>query len=525
MKKSKKTLSENGITRRTFINQVGKAGAIGLILSTGIPPAKAAGKKNLVYGAFGGDPGNLSPVIRFSPQGGIFMNNIFDCQTRTDYSTGAIVPELAESWKNIDPLTWRIKIREGATWHKGYGEVTAEDVVYTWNFHISTKTWQSTASLDALSSIKAVDRYVLEVKLKYPYGPFPGVCMGYAGQVISKNAHKEMGNKQYSRNPIGSGPFIFESLSGNEVVVKKNQKYWRKGEPYLEEIIFRAIPDSHVRLQALEKGELDFITHPDAKDLGKVRGNPNLAYASTAGWNWDYQQFNLKKGEFPFQNKLVRQAISYAVDREAIRKEIYHGEATVTDSMLPYGFMGYRPGPLRYPKNGDLKKARELMAKAGCRGYEVEVITSHKDWLRRELELVAAMVSQIGIKYKIRNLDSGSYNNLWLNEQHEQLLEDITITAGDPDATTSRFLHSKGKFAAGYHSPELDKVLEEARASSDLKKREKLYHKVVDLTLEDCPKIYHVHANYVRVHKKGLVGFESSPQEYIELFRNVRWKT
>jgi ABC-type transport system substrate-binding protein len=104
---------------------------------------------------------------------------------------------------------------------------------------------------------------------------------------------------------------------------------------------------------------------------------------------------------------------------------------------------------LRYPKNGDLEKAKELMAKAGVKGYEVEVICSDKDWLLRELELVAAMVSQIGIKYKIRNLDIGSFNNLWLNRKFEQLLEDITIVAPDQDATVGGFCTAKAAVHPG----------------------------------------------------------------------------
>jgi peptide/nickel transport system substrate-binding protein len=308
------------------------------------------------------------------------------------------------------------------------------------------------------------------------------------------------------------------------VVTKKNKDYWQEGKPYLEELVFRNIPDSHVRLQALEKGELDFISHPDLKDVGEARKTLDIVYHSTPGWNWDYQCFNLKKKEFPYNNPDVRKAISYAIDREAIRQEIYYGEATVTDNQIPKGFLGYRPGPLKFPASGDLKKAKELMDKAGCRGYEVEVITSDKDWIRRELELVAAMVSQIGIRYKIRNLDIGSYNNLWLNDKYEQLLEDITIVSPDPDSTSWWFLHSQGSNASGYANSTMDALLDEARAEMDPEKREQLYHKIVDLTLEDSPKIYHCNVNYVRLHKPGLEGFSPSPQEYIEIFRDARWK-
>ncbi|MBI2867862.1 MAG: twin-arginine translocation signal domain-containing protein [Chloroflexi bacterium] len=521
----------SGVSRRKFLKLSAAAGAMGVLSAPtarlAAAPAKGGGKKSLIYGAFGGDPGNLSPVIRFDINAGIIMYNIFDNLVMLNYKTRKIEPLVAESWKNIDPLTWQIKLREGVKWHKGYGEVTAEDLVYTWTYHVESKSWQINTALFAVDSVKAVSKYVAEVKLKQPFGAFPGVVMGYGGLLVSKNAHQEMGAEKHSRNPIGNGAFVFDSIiGGREVVLKKNKDYWKKGLPYLEEIVFRPIPDSHVRLQSLEKGELDFITHPDAKDVPEARKNPNLVYLSTPGWNWDYQAFTFpphQKPDFPNQNKLVRQAISYAVDREAIKKEIYFGEATVTDSPIPEGFLGYRPVPIRYPKNGDLNKAKELMAQAGVKGYEVEVITSDKDWLRRELELVAAMVSQIGITYKIRHHDMGSYNNLWLNNKYQQLLEDITIVSPDPDSTVWWFLHSKGNIASGYNVPEMDKMLDDARAEADPKKREALYHRIVDRTLEDCPKIYHVYVNYVRLHKKGLGGFNPSPQEYIELFTNARW--
>ena len=524
------TARRGEVSRRQFLKLSATAGGLGLakpVWAQQTAPARGGGKKNLVYGAFGGDPGNLSPTIRFDISAGIIMYNIFDNLVMPNYQTRQIEPHLAESWKNVDPLTWQVKLREGVKWHKGYGEVTAEDLVYTWNYHFESKSWQTTTALFPVQSVKALGKHVAEVKLKQPFGAFPGVVLGYGGLLVSKKAHSEMGPEKHSRNPVGNGPFVFEAIvGGKEVVARKNPDYWKKGLPYLEEIVFRTIPDSHVRLQALEKGELDFITHPDAKDVAQARANTNLVYHSTPGWNWDYQAFAFaphQKPDFPNQNKLVRQAISYAVDREAIRREIYFGEATVTDSPIPEGYLGYRPGPLRYPKGGDLKKARELMAQAGVRGYEVEVITSDKDWLRRQTELVAAMVSQIGITYKIRGLDMGSYNNLWLNDKYQQLLEDITIVSPDPDSTVWWFNHSKGSIASGYNVPEMDKTLDDARAELDPKKREPLYHRVVDRILEDCPKIYHVHVNYVRLHKKGLTGFTPSPQEYIELFTTAGW--
>jgi peptide/nickel transport system substrate-binding protein len=510
-----------GITRRGFT--AGAAGA-GLLLGTGRAPAVwAQGGRDLRVGVFGGDFGNLSPVIRYDIQGGLVVYNVFDNLVDVDFANRAIVPSLALEWANPDPTTWRIKLREGVKWQKGYGEVTADDLVYTWNYHIQSKSFQVGAALFPVASVTADGKYVVEVKTKQPFGAFPGVTMGYGGTMISAKAHKEMGNDAYSATPVGNGPFQIESKKGTEIVLAKNPDYWKPGLPRLDKVVYRAIPDSTTRLQALMKNEFDFITHPDPKDVDGARKNTNFVVKSTPGWEWDYQEFNLTAHpELPYHNKLVRQAISYAIDREAIVKEIYYGEAKITDNQIPDGYMGYRGSMLKYPKNGDLKKAKELMAQAGVKGYEVEVITSDKDWLRKELELVAAMVSQIGITYKIKNMDMGGYNNLWLNRKYQQVLEDITLVAPDPDATSWWFMHSKG-VATGSNDPAWDTLLDSARSELDQKKREALYHRIVDKSLDECPLIYHCNTNNIQVFNKKLMGFAPTPMEYVEKLDTVSW--
>jgi peptide/nickel transport system substrate-binding protein len=494
----------------------------GLIFGTGRTPALAQGKRDLRVGVFGGGFGNLSPVIRYDIQGGLVLYNVFDSLVQIDFAKRTIEPMLALEWANPDPTTWRIKLREGVKWQKGFGELTADDVVYTWNFHIESKSFQVGTAMFPIESVKTDGKYVVEVKTKAPFGAFPGITLGYGGTILSAKAHKEIGNQAYSAMPIGNGPFQIESKRGTEIVLARNPEYWQPGLPKLDRVVYRAIPDSTTRLQALLKNEFDFITHPDPKDLAEVRKNANFTVKSTPGWAWDYQQFNLKKPGTSYHNKLVRQAISYAIDREAIVKEIYYGEALATDNQIPAGYMGYRAPLLKYSKNGDLKKAKELMAQAGLKGYEVEVITSDKDWLRKELELVAAMVSQIGITYKIKNMDMGGYNNLWLNQRFEQVLEDITLVAPDPDATSWWFLHSKGN-ASGYNDPAMDALLDGARSELDRGKREAMYHKIVDTTLEECPLIYHCNTNNIQVFNKNVTGFVPTPQEYMEKLDTVAW--
>jgi peptide/nickel transport system substrate-binding protein len=490
------TMLTGEISRRELLKTAVGGGTLLVAPRVISAPALAqTARRDLRIGVFGGAFGNFSPVQRLDAQSSIIVYNLFDGLVRIDYQNRKILPWLAEDWSQPDPLTWRIKLREGIKWHHGYGEMTAKDILYTWQYHLDSKSFMVGGALFLLDGMKTDGTYVLEVKTKTPFGAFPGVTMGRAGFIVSEKAHKEIGPQNYGQKPVGQGAFMLESVRGNELVLTRNPEYWRPGFPKLDRLLYRAIADSSVRLQSLTHGELDFITHPDPKNAAEVRSNKNLTFQSTPGWNWDYQQFNLRtRPDLPYHNKLVRQAISYAIDREAIVNEIYSGQATITDNQIPAGFLGHRQQLLRYPKNGDLKKAKELIAQAGIRGYEVEVITSDKDWLRKELELVAAMVSEIGITYKIRNMDMGGYTNFRFNRRYEQLIQDTNMVAPDPDATSWWFLHSAGA-SSSFDNPVMDKLLDDARREADQSKREALYFKVVDMTLEECPFIYHCNVN------------------------------
>src|SRR5882757_1178544 len=219
MSKGSRLSSGQGVTRRGFT-----AGALGtgLILGSGRAPAIAQGKRDLRVGVWGGEFGNLSPVIRFDIQGGLVIYNIFDGLVNINFDKRTIEPSLALEWSNPDPLIWRMKLREGVKWQKGFGEFTAEDVVYCWNFHIESKSFQVGTALFPVDTVKADGKYVVEVKTRTPFGAFPGVTMGYGGLMVSAKAHKEMGNQAYSATPVGMGAYQIESKRGSEIVLTKH---------------------------------------------------------------------------------------------------------------------------------------------------------------------------------------------------------------------------------------------------------------------------------------------------------------
>jgi peptide/nickel transport system substrate-binding protein len=176
-------------------------------------------------------------MLRADIQGGI-TRNIFDPMAEVDYKSRNIVPFVAEAWKVVDPLTWRIKLREGIKWQKGYSEVTAEDLVYTWQFHQVSKSFQMGSALSALASIRLVDKYVAEVKTTI------------SAAISSRPKRTGRWAIRRTAMPVGNGPFVIESRRGSEIVLTRNPDYWRPGLPKLERLIYRAVPDATTRVQA-----------------------------------------------------------------------------------------------------------------------------------------------------------------------------------------------------------------------------------------------------------------------------------
>lgn len=519
---------DRGIDRRTFLKVAG-VGAVAVGLGGSFPISFAQGAQNLRVGDFG-EPAGLNPILRMGIQGNHVANNIHSRLVRINYQTGNLEPALATHWGTEDPLTWVIKLREGVQWQKGYGELTADDVVYTWLYQIQNKTFQVGTALFPVTSVKARDKYTVEVKLNEPFAPFPFATMFYGGYIVSKAAHTAMGQDKYARTPVGLGPYeLAEWQPGSFIRLSKFDKYWEPGKPSIDEILFRFIPDSTVRLESLRRKEVDFITQPDPKDVPQFRngGVSGIQYAGVAGWEWDYMSFTLPPfiaDTAPTTHKAVRQAISYAIDRQALVDQIYYGQALVTDSPVPPHFLSYRPVPIKYPKKGDLAKAKALMQQAGYeKGFDLEVITSDKEWLRRETELTAAMLSEININVKPVELDIGTYNARWLGHKFQANQEDISIVSPDADSALYWFNHKDTVAWQGWNRPDVDKWLDQARGSSDKAERVKLYHQTVDAILEDCPYIYICDTNQSYLFDARLRGFEAPPQSFVLDLYDVSW--
>ena len=515
-------------TRRAFLGQAARigTGAAGLV-SLGdrggwprglVTLAEAQTPKRGGTLRFGlpNEPLTLSGTMTGGDQGfGFVMAALYDTLCLTDYTTNTVKPSLAVSWSPKDAKTWIVKLRQGVQFHKGYGEMTAEDVAFTINTMIEKKhtgafTWNS------VQGAEVIDRYTVAFHLFQPYQAFQLTSLGsVGGSVISKKAFEDMGREKFERNPVGAGPFEFkEWKEGSEIVLTRFEKYWQQGLPYLDRIEFKIVKDNFVRQNLLTTGGLDVIFTLQYKDIEEMRRAPGVAVHSVPGQTYDFVAFNPK--DPVVGNRLVRQAVAFAINRNAIVSDVYYGHAVPTNLPTPKGFVGYTD-KVWYPYGGDVARAKQLLAEAGYPdGVSFPIIVSDKLQLRRELEIISGQLARAGIKVEIQGLDLGTFNARFFGldvtkKNFRAAHRDVAIVSPDPDSTVY-WVHRKGTVAwVGFESPQIDKMLDDARAEPSSDKRDQLYKQLFDVIIPEATYIYTVHANYVSASRTNVRNWEQLP--------------
>jgi peptide/nickel transport system substrate-binding protein len=471
------------------------------------------------------DPLTLSGTMTGADQGlGIVMAAIYDTLCVTDYTTNTVKPGLALSWSPKDAKTWIVKLRQGVQFHKSYGEMTAEDVVFTINTTIEKKHTGVFAWLSVLGA-EILDRYTVAIHLTQPYQPFQLTSLGsVGGNVISKKAFEDMGREKFERSPVGTGPFEFnEWKEGGEIVVTRFESYWQPGLPYLDRIEFKVIKDHFVRQNLLKNGALDAIFAPQYKDLDELRRTRGVAVHSVPGQAFDFVAFNPR--DPVAGNRLVRQAVAYAINRNAIVSDVYYGHAVPTNIPTPKGFVGHT-SKVWYPYGGDVARAKQLLAEAGyAAGVSLPVIVNDKFQLRRELEIVSGQLARAGIKVEIQGLDWGTFNARFFGpdvtkKNFRVALRDSAIVSPDPDSTVYWF-HRKGTPGwVGLENPQIDRMLDEARAEASSDRRDQLYKQLFYVIIPEATYIYTVHANYVSALRTSVRNWEQLPATLVR-YTNV----
>ncbi|MBI3455437.1 MAG: hypothetical protein HY002_06585 [Candidatus Rokubacteria bacterium] len=480
-------LSRRQFLRRAAALGVGAAAASGLLEAAGRRAASAqtTQKRELVV-AQGGDISKLDPHLSTASNDIRVSFNIFDNLT-SRHPDDKLYPGLATEWKATAPTTWQFKLRQGVKWHNG-DPFTSADPKFSLErtYDPAAKTLVATV-FTTIDRIETPDPSTLVIHTKQPDPLLPARLAFYGGQIVPKKYLEQVGPDTFNAKPVGTGPVRLVSWTKDDkVVMEANPDYWG-GRIDVDRVIFRPVPETAPRVAGLLKGEFDAITQLTADHWDRVSQHPTTKGASALYAGLYVLAVNSKVP--PFNNPLVKQALSLAIDREAIVKDLWRGRGIVPNGPIAKGDNHYDPTlpPLPY----DPKEAKERLKKSGYKGEPVHIETTvgliAND--KAMAEVIASTWKDIGVNAIVEVIEFSvraqknrerTFKGIWWS--------DPTSTLRDPDGMMWRLL-SPGGIQDYWRHPEFDELGNAARFSLDEKFRGEAYRKMTKIFLEHNPWI------------------------------------
>jgi peptide/nickel transport system substrate-binding protein len=428
---------------------------------------------------------------------------------------GEIVPRLAEKWEvSPDATEFTLKLRKGIKFHDGT-PFNAEAVKVNLDRLLDPKVAIRYRFLVApISTVTVADEFTIKIKTKSPFAALVSNLTHQATGIQSPASLKASWDKAATK-PVGTGIFMFkEWVPGNKFVMARNDNYWGK-KAVLEEVTWRVIPDDASRVVALETGEVHVAVRIPPFDIPRLKADKKLSVLDAASVRTIYLGFNALKE--PFNDKRVRQAINYAVNKEAIVKHVLGGVGRVSDAAISPGIFGYAPIKT-YEYN--VEKAKALLAEAGFpKGFET---TLHPAVGRYYMDAsvctaVAADLLKVGIRAEIKMMEWGTYLPSILREkdqvEHKIYMLGWGCVTGDADYGLYTLFHSKqwpktGMNASFYGNEKLDQLLDGARSTASPEERKRLYKEALTLIYDEAPWLFlHSEVQMVgtRANVKGII--------------------
>ena len=408
--------------------------------------------------------------------------HIFEPLVEVVYNPVGYTGILAESWE-FQGKKWLFHLRRGIRFHDG-SPFTSKDVIFSINRMRTDRNSLQGENFKDVVEMQAADDHTVVFILKQPNAVFLDRAQNRF--IISKAAADKYGD-QMDQHPTGTGPYRFVSFQmGGNFVMTRNDDYWG-ARPEIKEVIFRKVTEEAARVAGLEAGQADVINNVPVHDGPRVDRNPRIRVERVEGLRMFFLALN--PAFKPFDNKLVRQAVNYSVDAQAIVKNIFEGNGFVLNGPLGPHVIGYDPSHKRYPY--DPKKARELLEKAGFpNGVDVKLYLSAGRFAqdREVCQVVAAQMEKGGFKVE---LVSQEWAIFWgLSGVNGGKLPFYYIGRGslvDADTLYDQYFRTGTTKRVSYSNLEFDKLIEEEQKTGDHKKRVALLQQAGRILMEDVP--------------------------------------
>lgn len=439
-----------------------------------------------------------------------------------------VEPGLVESWEiSDDGLVYTLHLRKGVKFHDGT-DFNAEAVKFNIErqidpnhpYHDTGEFLYAEFTWGMVEKVEVADEYTAKITLKEPFAPFLNHLAMHPAAMVSPAAVEKYG-RDFSINPVGTGPFKFASWTpGVEIVLEKNPDYW--GElPKIDRVIYRPIIEDQPRLTELEAGGVSFIVNVPPDELARLKGDDRFTVVEQPGMHTWWVAFNHTKA--PFNDKRVRQAMNYAVNKKAIVDNILKGTGVLAFNPLPPVVWGYTDDVQRY--DYDPEKAKELLAEAGYPdGFSCSFwIPESGSGMQQPVPMgtaIQADLKAVGIDCKIETFEWGTYLDKVIvppEDAEFDLMEMSWIgDNGDPDNHSYILLSGEqwpphGYNMGFYKNDEADALMQEARTTFDRAKRTELYNEILKILAEDPPWIIIDHETQIVVMDQKIKNFKLHP--------------
>ncbi|HXH13458.1 MAG TPA: ABC transporter substrate-binding protein [Alphaproteobacteria bacterium] len=469
---------------------------------------------------------------------------LYEALVRWDLSQGEklpdLVPALAESWevKADDPTKWIFKLRRGVKFHDG-SEFNADAVLWNWDklktkeapqFDSRQAGWSHWATTE-MQSWRKLDDYTVELTTTRP-SSFVLTQLTY---VLYGSPHhwENVGRdwRAFATNPAGTGPFRLTKLVQRErAELEPHRGYWdNKRLPKVDKVILLPLPEVTTRLAALRNAQVDWIEVPPPDAIPQLRQAGFQIFLRPYPHNWPY---NLNLTKPPFDNKLVRQAVNYAIDREGLCKSLLNGTCIPSTGVVYPGHPWFG-NPTRYEYNP--AKAKELLKQAGYDGKDKRVKTSvlistsgSGQMLPLPMnEFIQESLREVGIDLELVPIEWNALIQRWFQGfQHADNADlgaiNISLHFVEPHGAFVRRFHSayvapKSTNVMPYINPEVDRLITAAETTFDMQERDRYLAKLHEIIVDDAPWVFIVHDLNPRAMSPKVKGFVQPQSWFVDL--------
>lgn len=488
---------------------------IASLFGCGSKPDAADETKDTLIIAQGADPTSLDPYGTTDTPAIRVAECIFETLVTLD-DDGNVAPCLAETWDIVDDTTYIFHLRQGVKFHNGE-ELKASDVAYSFAKIAESPHASSLRATIDFANSKATDDYTFEMKMTEPFGPILNHLGHAVMAIVNEKAYTEAGDK-VNEMPCGTGPFKFVNwYQDDRVELVAFDEYWG-ATAKIKNVTWRTIPEISSRSIEVEAGTIDVAIDIQTSELERLQDVPNVKTFREEKSSINF--ICMTNTREPFNNVKVRQAISMATNVQAICDVVYQGTGAVASAPMSAIVWAYND---QLPAHEySIEKAKQLLVEAGYPdGFKVTITCDQNQERLDTAEMMQSMLSEIGIEVEIASMERGAFIEKVIAGELDMFSLGWASDTGDPDYALFASFHSsqwgEGGNMSFYSNPEVDRLLELGRSSTDQEVRKQAYLDAQAIIWDEVPCVFIQCPEDLYAYNADLQGFATYSNGYIKV--------